>query len=251
MSTALPPTAPPDRHDTVTWGADPYADALRSGHGPLFLRRSDGWLLPLEVERWCAGADTADLSALRRCEGAVLDIGCGPGRLVAALAAQGRRALGIDVSAAAVARTTATGGSALHRSVFDSLPHEGSWDTALLLDGNIGIGGDPHTLLSRTAELVTSKGLLIVETTPTDIDERVQVRVERGYLPHPRTGTRHTPGAPFPWARVGAPALLRHATTAGWTPVEQWTVTDQADQIPGAERCFVSLRRRTVPHSRS
>ncbi|MGW9174553.1 methyltransferase domain-containing protein [Streptomyces decoyicus] len=262
MSTALPPTAPPDRHDTVTWGADPYADALRSGHGPLFLRRSDGWLLPLEVERWCAGADTADLSALRRCEGAVLDIGCGPGRLVAALTAQGRRALGIDVSAAAVARTTATGGSALHRSVFDPLPHEGSWGTALLLDGNIGIGGDPHTLLARTAELVTHQGLLIVETTPADLDERVQVRVEPGYLPHThthphphphphtRTGTRPTPGAPFPWARVGTPALLRHAATAGWTPVEQWTVTDQTDQIPGAQRCFVSLRRRPVPHNR-
>ncbi|WP_327705496.1 class I SAM-dependent methyltransferase [Streptomyces decoyicus] len=249
MSTALPPTAPPDRHDTVTWGADPYADALRSGHGPLFLRRSDGWLLPLEVERWCAGADTADLSALRRCEGAVLDIGCGPGRLVAALAAQGRRVLGIDVSAAAVARTTATGGSALHRSVFDSLPHEGSWGTALLLDGNIGIGGDPCALLTRTAELVTRQGLLIVETTPADVDERVRVRVERGHHPHshPRTGTRHTPGDPFPWARVGTPALLRHAATAGWTPVEQWTVTDQADQIPGTERCFVSLRRRARP----
>ncbi|KOG48771.1 methyltransferase domain-containing protein [Streptomyces decoyicus] len=245
MSTALPPTAPPDRHDAVTWGADPYADALRSGRGPLFLRRSDGWLLPLEVERWCAGADTADLSALRRCEGAVLDIGCGPGRLVAALAAQGRRALGIDVSAAAVARTAATGGSALHRSVFDSLPHEGGWDTALLLDGNIGIGGDPCALLARSAELVSRQGLLIVETTPEDVDERVQVRVERGY--HPRTGTQRAPGAPFPWARVGAPALLRHAATAGWTPVEQWTVTDQTDRIPGAERCFVSLRGRARP----
>ncbi|WP_030991296.1 methyltransferase domain-containing protein [Streptomyces sp. NRRL S-1813] len=245
MSTALPPTAASDRHDTVTWGADPYADALRSGRGPLFLRRSDGWLLPLEVERWCAGADAADLSALRRCEGAVLDIGCGPGRLVAALAAQGRRALGIDVSAAAVARTTATGGSALHRSVFGSLPHEGSWGTALLLDGNIGIGGDPCALLARTAELVTPHGLLIVETTPADVDERVQVRVERGY--HHRPGAQRAPGDPFPWARVGAPALLRHAATTGWTPVDQWTVTDQADRIPGTERCFVSLRRRAGP----
>ena len=73
------------------WCADPYADALRAGRGPLFLRRTDGWLLPLEVERWCAQADAADLSVLRRCEGAVLDVGCGPGRLVAALAARGRR----------------------------------------------------------------------------------------------------------------------------------------------------------------
>ncbi|NEE61828.1 class I SAM-dependent methyltransferase, partial [Streptomyces sp. SID8455] len=104
---------------TAPWGTDPYANALRNGHGPLFLRRSDGWLLPLEVERWCSDAGSADLSALHRCEGPVLDIGCGPGRLVAELSALGHRALGIDVSEAAVARTRRIGGSALLRSVFD------------------------------------------------------------------------------------------------------------------------------------
>ncbi|REK88750.1 methyltransferase domain-containing protein [Streptomyces inhibens] len=250
MSTAVPPATRSDRRtatapDTVSWGADPYADALRSGRGPLFLRRSDGWLLPLEVERWCAGADAADLSALRRCEGTVLDIGCGPGRLVAALAAQGRRALGIDVSTAAVARTAATGGSALHRSVFDSLPEEGSWGTALLLDGNIGIGGDPHALLARIAELVEEAGLLIVETTPADVDERVQVRVDNACH-----GGRHAPGDLFPWARVGTRALLRYAAAAGWTPVERWSAGEAADQSPAAGRCFVSLRRRAAPGGR-
>ncbi|MFE9142905.1 class I SAM-dependent methyltransferase [Streptomyces tubercidicus] len=245
------------------WGADPYADALRSGRGPLFLRRSDGWLLPLEVERWCARADAADLSALRRCTGSVLDIGCGPGRLVAALAAQGRRTLGIDVSAAAVARTTAIGGTALHCSVFNSLPGEGTWDTALLLDGNIGIGGDPRALLARTAELVAPHGLLIVETTPADVDEQVRVRVEGG--DHPRPGVPRTPGDLFPWARVGAPALLRYAAATGWIPAEQWTAAHPAGQAPavaqpgqspavpqspGAERCFVSLSRPAVPGRR-
>ncbi|MFF3544331.1 class I SAM-dependent methyltransferase [Streptomyces platensis] len=239
MSTAVSPTTPTDRRDTVSWGADPYADALRSGRGPLFLRRSDGWLLPLEVERWCAGADAADLSALRRCAGSVLDIGCGPGRLVAALAAQGRRALGIDVSAAAVARTTAIGGTALHRSVFDTLPGEGTWDTALLLDGNIGIGGDPHALLTRTAELLAPHGLLIVETTPADVDEQVHVRVESGS--HPRTP--RPPDDLFPWARVGTPALLRYASATAWTPTEQWTAPHPADQAPDTGRCFVALRR--------
>ncbi|MEU9115783.1 methyltransferase domain-containing protein [Streptomyces sp. NPDC048483] len=240
----------PTTNRALTWGADPYADALRSGRGPLFLRRPDGWLLPLEVERWCAGADAADLSALRRCEGPVLDIGCGPGRLVAALAAQGSRALGIDVSEAAVARTAAIGGAALCRSVFDSLPDEGSWGTALLLDGNIGIGGDPRALLLRTAELLVPRGLLIVETTAADVDERVQVRVDTGH------GGRHGqdgPGGLFPWARVGTPALLRHAAAAGWAPVEQWSVAGPPDHRPeGAERCFVALRRRaraTIPRS--
>ncbi|MET9972278.1 class I SAM-dependent methyltransferase, partial [Streptomyces sp. NPDC006356] len=157
--------------------ADPYAAALRSGHGPLFLRRADGWLLPLEVERWCARADSVDREVLDRCEGTVLDVGCGPGRLVAELAARGRTVLGIDVSAAAVDRTVRLGGTALRRSVFEPLPGEGRWDTVLLMDGNVGIGGDPRALLDRVAALLRPGGLLIAETAPVDVDERAQVQV--------------------------------------------------------------------------
>jgi SAM-dependent methyltransferase len=212
-----------------TWSADPYAQALRTGQGPLFLRRSDGWLLLLELERWCAAADAADLEVLRRCEGAVLDVGCGPGRLVAALGARGRRVLGIDVSEAAVARTVALGGQALRRSVFESVPGEGRWGTALLIDGNVGIGGDPPALLDRMSQLLAPGGLLIAETvTDPDIDERVQVRV---------TDARGATGHPFPWARLGSPALLRHAARTDWAPVDQWTA---------GGRSFVSLRRRTT-----
>jgi SAM-dependent methyltransferase len=214
--------------DDGTWSADPYADALRTGRGPLFLRRADGWLLLLEVERWCADADAVDLEVLRRCEGAVLDVGCGPGRLVAALGAQGRRALGIDVSEAAVTRTVALGGQALCRSVFEPLPAEGRWGTALLIDGNIGIGGDPQTLLTRMAQLLAPGGLLIAETAPDpNLDERVRVHV---------TDARGATGTPFPWARLGTPALLRHANRTGWRTADQWTT---------GGRSFVSLRSRS------
>ncbi|GGS69989.1 class I SAM-dependent methyltransferase [Streptomyces cinerochromogenes] len=165
----------------VAWaGADPYAAALRTGRGPLFLRRTDGWLLPLEVERWCARADAVDRAVLDRCEGAVLDVGCGPGRLVAELAARGRTVLGIDVSAAAVDHTVRTGGQALRRSVFDPLPGEGRWGTVLLMDGNIGIGGDPRALLDRVARLLRPGGLLIAETAAVDVDERSEVQVVAG-----------------------------------------------------------------------
>ncbi|MFE6036771.1 class I SAM-dependent methyltransferase [Streptomyces sp. NPDC056452] len=224
----------PSRPDVTSWGTDPYANALRNGHGPLFLRRTDGWLLPLDVERWCADADAADLSALRRCEGPVLDIGCGPGRLVAALAARGHRALGIDVSEAAVDRTLRLGAAALHRSVFEPLPGEGRWGTVLLVDGNIGIGGDPRQLLHRTADLLAPGGLLIAETAPQDIDERVRVHLDDGRASGP--GPART--APFPWARLGTPALMRYARPHGLHCVAQWDA---------AGRSFVSLRRsRTV-----
>ncbi|WP_323178800.1 MULTISPECIES: methyltransferase domain-containing protein [unclassified Streptomyces] len=227
-----------------SWSADPYADALGAGRGPLFLRRTDGWLLPLEVERWCAHADAVDLQVLAYCEGAVLDVGCGPGRLVAELAARGRPALGIDVSEAAVARTLRLGGQALHRSVFEPLPGEGRWGTALLVDGNIGIGGDPAALLRRTAQLLAPGGLLIAETVAgADVDERVDVRIVRAA--HTDDDRAAEAGheadaqgpsadrAAFPWARLGTPALLRHAARAGWRADAQWAA---------GGRSFVALR---------
>jgi SAM-dependent methyltransferase len=206
------------------WGDDAYAGALRTGSGPLFLRRPDGWLLPLDVARWTAAPDAADESVLARCEGAVLDIGCGPGRLVAALAGRGHQALGIDVSPAAVSRTVLRGGTALCRSVFAPLPGEGRWPTALLLDGNIGIGGDPHALLRRTAEVLAPAGLLIAEAAPVEVDERYEVRLDAGRGPL---------GAAFPWARLGPAALGAAATAAGWTPGQSWSA---------GERHFLELR---------
>ncbi|MYW65527.1 methyltransferase domain-containing protein [Streptomyces sp. SID8379] len=209
------------------WSADPYADALRTGRGPLHLRRDDGWLLPLDVERWCTRADSVDRALLDLCEGAVLDVGCGPGRLVAELAARGTPALGIDVSEAAVAHTAHRGGQALLRSVFAPLPGEGRWGTVLLADGNVGIGGDPRALLTRAAQLLAPGGMLIAETAPFDVDERVRVRI---------VGGDAAETDPFPWARIGTPALLRAARPQRWRPVAQWSADG---------RCFVALRSRT------
>lgn len=200
------PAAPP-------WCTDPYADALRSGRGPLFLRRTDGWLLPLEVERWCARADAADMSVLGRCAGSVLDIGCGPGRLVAALAERGRPVLGVDTSPAAVARTRRAGGTALQRSVFDPLPGEGRWHSALLLDGNIGIGGEPSALLARMRQLLAPGGRLLVEAASTEVEEHVEVRLDDGRGGH---------GPAFPWARLGPAALRERAGAEGWQVAEEW-----------------------------
>ncbi|SFK80965.1 methyltransferase domain-containing protein [Streptomyces pini] len=234
-STPRPRTAAPENPGDAAeatgrhpWRTDPYTRALRAGRGPLFLRRADGRLLPLEVERWCAGADEADLTVLRRCTGAVLDIGCGPGRLVTALAELGRPALGVDTAPAAVGHTRERGGAALCRSVFEPLPGEGRWGSALLIDGNIGVGGDPAALLARVRELLAPGGLLLAEAAPAEVEERFQVRLDDG------SGARSERHAPlFPWARLGRRALRALAGREGWTVVEEWSAYG---------RFFLSLR---------
>ncbi|MFD9359660.1 hypothetical protein [Streptomyces sp. NPDC060031] len=79
----------------------------------------------------------------------------------------------------------------MSRSVFDPLPDEGRWGTALLIDGNIGIGGAPRRLPQRVREVVAPEGLLLVETTPGDVDERRRVRIHSGHRPVSTV---------FPWA---------------------------------------------------
>ena len=117
----------------------------------------------LPVSRWAGRVTRGDRFVLERCRGATLDLGCGPGRLAAELAARGHEVLGVDLAPAAVARARHRGIRALQRDVFGALPHEGRWDTALLADGNIGIGGDPVALLRRARRLVHAGGRVVVD----------------------------------------------------------------------------------------
>lgn len=148
----------------------------------------------LPMSEWTREADRHDHALLDLCDGATIDIGCGPGRLTAALARRGQVALGIDVVPEAVGQTRERGGSALHRDVYDALPGEGRWRTALLADGNVGIGGDPVALLRRAREVIDPRGRVVVEVEAPGVATRtVWASLENG-------GMR---SRPFRWSVVG------------------------------------------------
>jgi SAM-dependent methyltransferase len=167
----------------------------------------------LNVRRWFGEHTPGDDSLLQRCAGATLDIGCGPGRLVAALTSRGYQALGVDVSAEAVRQARRRGAPARHACVFCG-PLEGGWRHLLLADGNIGIGGDPQRLLRRCHQLLGPGGDILVEVEPPGSGSwRGQVAL--------RTGERTS--SPFPWAAVAADDLGMLARNCALTVMERWS----------------------------
>lgn len=176
--------------------AEVFSAALRGE--PCQVVGSAGALHLLPVSAWLRPAGPADEAVLGCCVGPTLDIGCGPGRMTQHLAERGHLTLGIDVVAEAVFQTRARGVPALLRDVFEAVPGEGRWATALLADGNIGIGGDPRTLLARVAELVAPDGRVVVDLDPpgTGCETRT-IRLE--------TSSRTC--RPFAWSAVGVDAI--------------------------------------------
>jgi SAM-dependent methyltransferase len=167
----------------------------------------------LDAHRYTAQRP-GDGSIVDGCVGPTLDLGCGPGRLAAALTARGTGALGVDISATAVRAARRRGAPAVRADLFGPLPGEGTWRHVLLADGNIGIGGDPVRLLARCAALRGPDGDVLVECEP------------------PGARSWHGPVAlvngsristPFPWAYVSVADLGTVAAAAGLSPARIWT----------------------------
>ncbi|MGZ4447492.1 MAG: class I SAM-dependent methyltransferase [Nocardioides sp.] len=175
----------------------------------------------LPMAEWSREADDGDHEALlAHCVGTTLDVGCGPGRLVARLAELGHVVLGIDVVAEAVQQTRDRGVPALVRDVFERVPGEGRWQSVLLADGNIGIGGDPVALLTRLRELLDPRGRIVVELGLPGLGLRSAWAALQCGCARSR---------PFRWSTVGVDAIEEVAARAGLVVAathrhgERWT----------------------------
>lgn len=186
----------------------------------IVMRATTGEVLPFDFARWHAPSTPEEEAILAELDGPVIDLGCGPGRLVLSLARRRVPVLGVDSSASAVALARSRGASVLERDLFGPLPGEGRWRTALLFDGNIGIGGDPRRLLARCRAIAGRRGRVVVEVESPGVGLRhVTARLERG---DQRT-------AAFGWAIVGADAIFAVARGAG-------LVVTKIDEAPSGRR---------------
>jgi SAM-dependent methyltransferase len=229
-------TAPAMQAGVPYWPLPARRGPLLTGHGELAplhvyaaaLRRADAGhsvVLDLVTARgvavgrvdaaeWTADLRPGDESMLRRCRGATLDVGCGPGRLTAALRQRGQGALGVDICVEAVRQARRRGVLALRTDVFAPLPMEGRWRGILLADGNIGIGGDPPRLLRRCARLLDRRGSVVVEVHPPGAVSWVGALTLHD-------GQRRS--SPFPWAQVAARDLAGQVRRTGLRIADEWT----------------------------
>ena len=164
-------------------------------------------------------------AALAACRGPVLDIGCGPGRHLAALRAAGKPGLGVDLSPVAVAARAAAAPPRSSAPCSAHVPGAGRWRTALLLDGNIGIGGAPALLLRRARELLGAR---------RDAHRRAR---PAGRADRPHAGAARGAGVVsewFAWAQVGVDGIAALAARAGLA---------HEDTLAAAGRWFAVLRR--------
>ncbi|MEU7827115.1 class I SAM-dependent methyltransferase [Catellatospora sp. NPDC049133] len=196
-----------------------YAGALHraAGGGDPGLHLTDpaGRLLRrLDTAAWHAEPTRGDRALLSRCTGATLDIGCGPGRLVAELTRRRVPALGIDVSPTAVRLARSRGANALVHDVFTPLPGRLPFMHTLLVDGNIGIGGDPARLLGRCRDLLAAGGTVLAEVDPPGTRGW---RATVALTDHLRTSD------PFAWAAVSADEIAPLSAQVGLRQTDSWT----------------------------
>ncbi|VBA32705.1 SAM-dependent methyltransferase [Mycobacterium attenuatum] len=202
---------------------------LALGGEPCWIRHDDGELRLLPTHRWLAGhsADPApschgpgdescdeafdeafDEAVAQLCSGPTIELGCGPARLVARLVQRGIPALGIDRSVAAIRLAGQGGAPAILGDVFEPLPGMGCWQTVLLVDGNVGLGGDPLRILARAAELLRRGGRCVAEFDAQAIGIRSRwVRLE----------SAREVGPWFRWASVGVDSAATLAARVGLT----------------------------------
>jgi SAM-dependent methyltransferase len=171
---------------------DAFGQALLDVHRgrsgpPLILERDDGWSGPAvpasfffePYEAWPAW----ERRAIDRAQGAVLDLGAGAGRHAVHLQERRHEVTTVDWSSGAVEVCRRRGVRDARLADIDSFDADRTWDTFLLMCGNLGLGGDwepSRGLLRRLADMASDDAVLIGDSVDPASDDPDDVAYERG-----------------------------------------------------------------------
>jgi SAM-dependent methyltransferase len=231
-------SAPPEESSSVRRSGLPHwFEALADHLGPAYLRYSFTKGTEQEV------AFLVDVLGLTA--GAlVLDVGCGPGRHARALADNGCRVVGVDISEAfvALAAAEAPPGAAFVRGDARSLPVRPGFDAAVsLCQGGFGLPSDPaapddSSVLGAMASVLRPGGRLALTAFSSyfllrHLDDTDDFDADAG-VNRERTAVKDADGreAAFDlWTACYTPRELRAlAADAGLRVLGLWSVTPGA-----------------------
>ena len=214
----------------------------------LVRRREDGKLFDGEVDRAISPTFTKEEQQVLEYTGKrVLDLRCGAGRLLKKLSERSKDLAGLDVSPEAVAMCRRAGFDAregdLHDPVFD-----GKFDSVLLFNGLIGVGGNAEgtmLLLERLDTMLNAGGAIVgtyIDRTEAESAE------DRAYYARLKSLGRAPGQAAFRYeygSEVGEPFLLWCPTMDELTAAatDRGFGIDFVQLTPGSNECYAVLTR--------
>ena len=156
--------------------------------------------------------DSLEAALLTHVVGRCLDIGCGAGRILRYLSAKGCAVVGIDIDPPLIQLCPELGDSPVHVTSWEKMEPLGQFDSLLLLNRSIGIGGNlagVKRLLARCAASASSRGVLLFDSYevagPTGVLERTLRHKYRGQY-----------GEAFPWVYFCSEIANQLLAEAGW-----------------------------------
>jgi SAM-dependent methyltransferase len=212
-------------------GALLYLEADDGSSRPADLQPADFFRPRRDWARW-------ERRLVARATGRVLDLGAGAGRVAIPLQDESHDVTAVDISPGAVDVCRRRGLSDVRQLDIRAALPNGTWDTVLLMCGNLGLGGDwdpTKDLLKRIANVVPHGGRLIgdsVDPTSDDPDDLAyEARNERnGYhRGHVRLRLRYGNLCTPWWDQLNIPRDDLPALVDG----TGWTLEDESDADVG------------------
>ena len=159
-----------------------------------------------------AQPDSLEEALLAFGTGKFLDIGCGAGRIIRFLTAQGHDVVGIDIDSQLVYLCRELTGQPIHLLSWEQMDVLGGFDTLLLCNRSLGIGGNIEgvkRLFKQCAGTANFGGRLIFDSYEIKGKTSVLERI----LQYKYCGKYSDP---FPWIYISSDLAFQLLAETGW-----------------------------------